>query len=518
MSNRRITVSTYETIIMQLKKGLPIREIERTKIAGRRTIMKVRDLAFKNDWLEENALCPSESEIRKYFEKEVRDQLKLKENGHLEKVKTWTLEGHQAKTIHQRLKDNFGYNGSYDSVQRYAKKVKAENQAPNLTTPLYFGPGEAAQVDFGHGPKIYDTRTKKVEQTYFFVMTLCFSRHQFAILVTHQDLETWLFCHQKAFLFFNGIPFKVIIDNPKCAVIVAGYYEAELNKSYESFAKEWGFQIAPCPPRDPQKKGRVESGVNYVKRSFMPLRTFKDLNDANEQLMNWIINDAGQRIHGSTYKKPLEFFKESETLQPIPKSIPEISIWKQVAGARNCHVVYKKCHYSFPYKYALKSLWIKQTPSTIRIYSDGEMIALHPRLFIKGAYSTDENHRPPKALEYFKRTHEWCKDEAKKIGKNTIFVVETFLNNPTQDLLRAAQGVIKLGGKFGSTRLEKACNRAISFKSITYKAIKNILEKGLENKQDDFPNTSQSLPDVYQGNGTYQRLAFNIYQISSTKH
>ena len=60
MSNRRITVSTYETIIMQLKKGLSIRKIGRTKIAGRETIAKVKNLAYKNGWLEENVSCPSE--------------------------------------------------------------------------------------------------------------------------------------------------------------------------------------------------------------------------------------------------------------------------------------------------------------------------------------------------------------------------------------------------------------------------------------------------------------------------
>jgi transposase len=115
-------------------------------------------------------------------------------------------------------------------------------------------------------------------------MTLCYSRHQYAELVTHQDMETWLNCHQKAFQFFGGVPKKVIIDNPKCAVTVAGYYEAELNKSYEAYAKEVGFVIAPCPPRDPQKKGRVESGIKYVKKSFQPLRDFKHVQDANKQL------------------------------------------------------------------------------------------------------------------------------------------------------------------------------------------------------------------------------------------
>ena len=59
-------MSTYETIIMQLKKGLSIRRIRRTKIAGRETIAKVKNLAYKNGWLEENVSCPSETEYNHY--------------------------------------------------------------------------------------------------------------------------------------------------------------------------------------------------------------------------------------------------------------------------------------------------------------------------------------------------------------------------------------------------------------------------------------------------------------------
>ena len=56
------------------------------------------------------------------------------------------------------------------------------------------------------------------------------------------------------------------------------------------------FIIAPCPPRDPQKKGRVEAGVKYVKNNFVPLRDSHSLARANEQLQAWILGEAGNRI------------------------------------------------------------------------------------------------------------------------------------------------------------------------------------------------------------------------------
>jgi transposase len=77
-----------------------------------------------------------------------------------------------------------------------------------------------------------------------------------------------------------------------------------VQRSYGEYAEGYKFIISACPPRDPQKKGRVESGVKYVKNSFVPLRTFRHLVDANEQLKAWLLEVAGNRIHGSTCNIP----------------------------------------------------------------------------------------------------------------------------------------------------------------------------------------------------------------------
>jgi len=96
---------------------------------------------------------------------------------------------------------------------------------------------------------------------------------------------------------FGGVPLKIIIDNAKCAITRACYYDPEVQRSYGEMAEGYGFVISPCPPRDPQKKGRVESGVKYVKNSFVPLRNFRSLTNANEQLYRWLMETAGNRTH-----------------------------------------------------------------------------------------------------------------------------------------------------------------------------------------------------------------------------
>jgi len=149
-------------------------------------------------------------------------------------------------------------------------KIKAAT--PKLTSVMDFAPGDTAQIDFGKGPEIIDPDTGKAQKTWFFVMVLAWSRHMFAELVTDQSIETWLGCHRRAFEHFGGVPRVCSVDNLKAAITKACYYDPQVQHSYADYAEGYGFIIAPCPVADPQKKGRVEAGVKYVKNSFAPLR------------------------------------------------------------------------------------------------------------------------------------------------------------------------------------------------------------------------------------------------------
>ena len=115
-------------------------------------------------------------------------------------------------------------------------------------------------------------RTGEALKTWIFVMTLCWSRHQYAELVLDQTVGTWLGCHRRAFEWFGGVPQRVIIDNPKCAITRACNTDPTVQRAYAERAEGYGFKSSPCPPRDPQKKGIVEAVVKYVKRAFVPLR------------------------------------------------------------------------------------------------------------------------------------------------------------------------------------------------------------------------------------------------------
>lgn len=512
MANRRFEMYEYRQIIYRLQQGQKVRAMAREGFANRDKIRSIKKIAEENGWLAKDALLPDEKTLVDFFQKRSdRTRSKIAQQ-HAEVVNNWVKQGIRATVIHQHLKEVYGFEGAYNSVLRFAKQIKEKE--PQLTIPLNFKPGEAGQVDFGKGPKLFDERTGREEDTWFFVFTLCWSRHQYAELVTHQDVETWLNCHQNAFNWFGGVVSKIIIDNAKCAITRACYHEPTVQRSYEAFAQNYKFIISACPPREPKKKGRVESGVKYIKNSFLPLRKFKSIQDANQQLQAWILNVAGSRVHGSTFEKPLKIFTEIEKyrLKELPSNPPEISIWEKVQPYRNCHVLYKRSYYSVPYTLYGKELWLKATANTISIYDQQELIAMHAHSFKMGEYSTKLEHLPPNAKAFLMQDAMWCLEQARQAGECTKHVVESLLNHSTQDLLRAAQGIIKLGKQYGMNRLEMACRRAINFNTISHHSVKTILENGLDYHAIDENRPFEKLGSVYQGQGVFQRQIFqNIH-------
>ena len=253
MANRRIEMHHYRQVIHRMRLGQSDRAIARSKLIGRTKCAAVRAVAARKGWLDSGPL-PDDTQLAVVFEVDRtsnQNQPSLIQP-HEEKVKQWVEQGIQATTIYEALVTQFGFAGSYSSVRRRVRKIRAA--APKATCVLDFAPAEAAQVDFGKGPIITDVFTRAVLKTWIFVMTLCFSRHMYAEIVTDQKVETWLACHRRAFEFFNGVVAKLIIDNPKCAITRACYTDPDVQRSYGELAEGYGFLISPCPVRDPQKK------------------------------------------------------------------------------------------------------------------------------------------------------------------------------------------------------------------------------------------------------------------------
>lgn len=504
MANRRFEMHQLRQVLVRMRMGESNRAIADAKLAGRNKAKEIRAIAEQHGWLSPDRELPGDEVLAEHFEIKVQQ----KANPSLiapyhEKVKDWMGQGLQGTTIYQALINKYGFTGSYSSLRRYLAKLA--EAAPKLTTVLTFMPGEAAQVDFGAGPRIVDISTGELRKTWFFVMTLAWSRHMYVELVWDQSVETWLGCHRRAFEWFNGVPARVVIDNLKSAITKASYHDPEVQRAYADCAEGYGFLIEPCPVRDPQKKGRVESNVKYVKNAFAPLRDFKSLADANAQLREWVMSTAGNRAHGTTREQPLKRFADTEKhlLKPLPEVPPELASWHQHKVHGDCHVQFEKCRYSVPFKHVAQTVWLKASETTIRIYLSHELVAIHARN-PPGGRATVKEHLPPNALAYSMQDPQWCLSQASEIGAHCRTVIERLFRDKVMYYLRAAQGIVGFKKRYGAARVNAACHRALLFDNVRYNAIKQILEKGLDQEASEeacFDGLAQS----YTGAGRFTR-------------
>jgi transposase len=496
-------------IIQRLRLGESIRQIARSLRFGRATVASVHEIAVEQGWLDALVSIPEDAALAAFFKTpRTRPQNVSSVESFRDEILKWHSQGINATTMRRALHQKHGYGGSVHALYRFL--IREAPQTPEATIKLEFPVGEMAQVDFGMGPLITDRKTGEIQKTWIFVCTLAWSRHQYAEIVRNQAIETWLACHRHAFEWFNGVPRKVRIDNLKAAITKACYYEPTVQRSYGELALGYSFLIDPCPVEDPRKKGRVESGVKYVKNNFVPLRDFHSLSHANEQLHAWIMSEAGNRIHGSTRERPLKLFAETEQtlLQALPAMAPECAAWSKAKLHPNCHVQFEYCYYSAPFSLIGQALWLEITPHAIRIYREHEFVAIHPRLFKHGDKSTVTDHLPPDAQAYLMRDPQWCLRQAKSIGAACLALVETLFGNRVLDHLRAAQGLIRLRDQYGPRRLEAACARALSFGAPQYRTVKHILSQGLDQQPDLLGIVELEAP--YRGGGRFSRDASDL--------
>jgi transposase len=390
----------------------------------------------------------------------------------------------EIRAIHARLAER-GYTGSYSSVYRFVKALEPAD--PMVTLRIETPPGLEAQVDFGDVGPVLDSRTGLKRRAYAFVMTLSFSRHLYAEVVFDQKSTTWLACHVRALAYFDGVPERIVIDNLKAGITKAAWEDPEVNRVYAEQAEHYGFLIAPCRPATPQHKGKVESGVHFVQRNFFGGREPTDERRTNADLLDWC-RQVGQRVHGTTRKKPLEVFEtiEKPVLKPLPAHPYDIAVMKQVKLHRDCHVVFEGSYYSAPFRLVGRSLWLRAGLDSVRVFDqEHRLIATHPRATEPGERHTHPDHLPPTKAAGLLRGRDELTEHAARIGTGTLSVVEQILSDPVVDKTASAGRLLRLAGKHSPERLERACQRAARFGEPTYTTVKRILAEGLE--QDSAP-------------------------------
>jgi len=483
-------------LLRHLRRNHSDRAVARDTRMDRKTVAKYRIWAAEHGLL--TGQLPSTEEVHALLNQTMPQAQPPQSVSSVEPYREFITALHQrgveAAAIYQRLKDEpYHYQGSYSSVWRFVQQLEALHLQAVVRVEV--APGEEAQVDFGYAGLLIEPTSGELDRAWAFVMTLSWSRHQYVEFVFDQTVRSWLLLHRHAFEFFAGVPGRVVIDNLKAAIVKASWDDPQVQRAYRELAEYYGFLIAPCRPKTPRHKGKVEQGgVHYVKRNFLAGREPTTITQANRDVLRWAAQVAGQRQHGTTREKPLERFIQVEqaALQPLPDSPYDLATWKRVKLHRDCHVVFENAYYSAPYRLVGQDLWVRGGTQDVRLYNqDHQLVATHSRARKPGERLTRLEHLPPEKVPGLTLNRDTCRQRAEAIGPATSQAVARLLDDRPVDRLRTAGRLLKLAESYDSQRLEAACARALYFDDPTYSTVKRILEQGLETVE---PPSSQPAP------------------------
>src|SRR5579872_5066977 len=287
-----------------------------------------------------------------------------------------------------------GYVGAYTAVKRYLAAVRPQNGPKPYEVRFETPPGVQAQVDFARFVVDFADDPGASRIVWLFSLVLGHSRFLFARYVMHQDLQTLLRCHIQAFTALGGVPIEILYDRMKTAVTGEDDVgHIVYNPSLLALARHYRFQPRACRPYRAKTKGKVERPFSYIRQDFFLGRSFRNLEDLNAQLVNWLDTVANVRVHGTTQRVVAEAFAaEQPELQTLPQHRFDAVLKLERRVSHDGFVAIGGNYYSVPDR-TRRVVEVQQLPDLIRILDLGIVVAEHPVLEGRKQYRIDRSHR-----------------------------------------------------------------------------------------------------------------------------
>lgn len=390
-------------------------------------------------------------------------------------IKAKIEQGFSAQRIWQDLVSEENFSGSYTSVKRYVRRIGA-------STPLPFrrmecAPGYEAQVDFGSGAWVMEEGKKR--RPHVLRITLSHSRKSYSESIWRQTTEQFIRCLENAFRAFGGVPETLVVDNLKAAVKNPDWFDPELNPKIISFARHYGIVILPTKPYTPRHKGKIESGIKYVKNNALKGRVFKSLPEQNRFLAHWEQHIADTRIHGTIKKQVRKVFEEVErpALKPLPKEPFPLFQEGQRKVHRDAHVEVARAYYSVPPEYLGRAVWVRWDSRMVRIYNDRfEQIAVHGRARA-GRFHTKRAHIHDAKISAVERGVEYLIKKAVQIGPDAGRWAEEMIRARGIEGVRVLQGFVSLSRKYPASLINQASRLAVKGNLFRLRPLRELCKR-----------------------------------------
>jgi transposase len=390
-------------------------------------------------------------------------------------IETKLGAGLSAQRIYQDLVREHGFAGKYHSVRRFVRRLGRGQPLPFRR--MECAAGDEVQVDFGSGvPVVADGKRRR---THVFRMVLSHSRKGYSEAVYRQTTEEFLRCLENAFQHFGGLPKAIVLDNLKAGVAQPDWYDPELNPKLRSFADYYGLAVLPTRPWTPRHKGKIESGIGYVKKNALKGLAFASLEEQNRHLLDWEQTVADVRIHGTIRQQVGKYFRDVEqpALRPLPlERFPFFEEGRRTVN-RDGHIEVARAYYSAPPEYLGRRVWARWDGRCVRLFNDRlELIATHVR-HEPGRFSTQRVHIAREKISAVERGATWLLGQTRRIGTQAARWSEAVLQARGIEGVRVLQGLLSLAGKHRRDSLEKACEIALSYSSYRLKTVRTLLDR-----------------------------------------
>ena len=386
--------------------------------------------------------------------------------------------------------DGYQYSQFAGRYRKYRKQL-------DVTMRQTHKAGDKAFVDWsGDGVEIVNRATGEVTEAPLFVGVLGASGYTFVQAAPSRESRHWIGCHMEMYEYFAGVPAATVPDNEKTGVTHPCLYEPDLNRTYADLANHYDTAVIPTRPRKPRDKAKVENAVLNAQRWILAAlrnHVFFSVAQANEAIAEKLEEYNGrkyQRLNES--RKELYEQLDRPALRPLPKRRYEYSQWSKPKVNIDYHVEINKHFYSVPYQLVGEQTEGRRTSMTVEVFFKGKRVASHVRSYLKGKASTKAEHMPPSHRKHLEWTPSRIIKWASKTGPLTAKVAQDIMSSrrhPEQGY-RSCLGLMRLGQKYGSLRLEAAAERVLLLGAPSYKSIKSILENSLD-KQGQLPGAEQ---------------------------
>jgi transposase len=391
-----------------------------------------------------------------------------------ELIETAVRLGRNAKIIWQDLVTSHGFSAGYASVKRFVRSLRGA-QTPEERVVIETPPGREAQVDYGEGPMVRDPETRKYRRTRLFVLTLGFSRKSVRLLVWKSSSRTWAELHELAFRRLGGVTETVVLDNLKEGVLTPDVYDAAINPLYRDVLRHYGATALPCRVRDPDRKGKVESGIHHTQRALHGLR-FETLEDAQAYLDRWDERWANTRIHGTTKRQVAAMFTDE---QPHLRPLPAEPFRYYEYGTRIVHmdgcVEVGGAYYHAPPGWLGQSLKVQWDGLRVRLlHSVSEQLLREYVVQRRGGRRVLDEDRPKKTP---KGTLHLL-GELSRSGKHVATLADELRKkHGDEDVIRKLLGMRSLVKKYGGAAVDEASGAVLDLGVSDYRALRRYLER-----------------------------------------